>query len=374
MHDAKPRRFVGFFRRFHSLGFYTVVLPTLLAGIYYGLIASDIYVSESRLVVRSPQSQAPTGISAMLQGAGFSRSSDDTFIVHDYILSRDALKKLNDQFHLDQAFGSKDVDILNRFKGLDWWAGSFEALHRYYQKRVAVDVDSASSIATLKVNAFTAEDAFRINEKLVKMSEDLVNGINERARQDMIRFASAEVEIAENKAKAAALAVSRYRNLKAIFDPGKQSPLQLQLIAKLQDELIATKMQLDQIRALSGDNPQIPSVQKRLVSLQEAISQETAKVAGGGHSLSSEAAEYDRLALEQEFASKLLMGELISLEQARNEAQRKQLYLERIVQPGKPDYAVEPKRIRSVFATFVIGLVAWGILTILLAGVREHHN
>ena len=374
MNQAKPGRFFRFLRSINSLGFYTVVLPTLLAGFYYGLIASDIYVSESRLVVRSPQPQAPTGISAVLQGAGFSHPSDDTFIVHDFILSRDALKKLNEQIHLDQAFGSKDVDVLNRFKGLDWWDGSFEALHRYYQKRVSVDVDSSSSIATLKVNAFTSEDAYRINEKLVKMSEDLVNGINERARQDMIRFAAAEVEIAENKAKAAALAVSKYRNLKSIFDPGKQSPLQLQLIAKLQDELIATKMQLDQIRTLSGDNPQIPSIQKRVVSLQEAISQETAKVAGGGHSLSGEAAEYDRLALEQEFASKLLMEELITLEQARNEAQRKQLYLERIVQPGKPDYAVEPRRIRCVFTTFVLGLIAWGILTMLIAGVREHHD
>ncbi|PZN83525.1 MAG: hypothetical protein DM484_04240, partial [Candidatus Methylumidiphilus alinenensis] len=85
-------------------------------------------------------------------------------------------------------------------------------------------------------------------------------------------------------------------------------------------------------------------------------------------------AEYDRLALEQEFASKLLMGELISLEQARNEAQRKQLYLERIVQPGKPDYAVEPRRIRNVTATFLLGLVTWGILTMLIAGVREHQD
>ena len=374
MNEAKPSRFGGFLRIIHSLGFYTVVLPTLLAGIYYGLVASDIYISESRLVVRSPQQQVSNSISAMLQGAGLSNASDDTYIVHDFILSRDALKKLNEQFHLDQAFASKDVDLISRFKGLDWWNGSFEALHRYYQKRVTVDVDSASSIATLKVSAFTAEDAYRINEKLVEMSEDLVNQINERARQDMIRFAAAEVEIAENKAKAAALAVSKYRNLKSIFDPEKQSPLQLQLIAKLQDELISTKMQLDQIRALSADNPQIPSVQKKMSSLQQVIKEETAKVAGGGHSLSSESAEYERLALEREFASKLLMIELTSLEQARNEAQRKQIYLGRIVEPGKPDYAVEPRRIRSVFAIFVVGLIAWGIFSILLAGVREHHN
>ena len=55
----------------------TVVLPTLLSGIYFGLIASDIYISESRFVVRSPQRQASTGLGALFQGAGFSRSQDN---------------------------------------------------------------------------------------------------------------------------------------------------------------------------------------------------------------------------------------------------------------------------------------------------------
>ena len=65
---------------------------------------------------------------------------------------------------------------------------------------------------------------------------------------------------------------------------------------------------------------------------------------------------------------------LTSLEQARNDAQRKQLYLERIVQPSIPDNAVEPRRLRNVFATFILGMVAWGILSMLVAGVREHQD
>jgi len=41
--------------RKHRLFWLTVVLPTLIAGIYYGLIAADIYISEARFVVRSPE-------------------------------------------------------------------------------------------------------------------------------------------------------------------------------------------------------------------------------------------------------------------------------------------------------------------------------
>ena len=360
-------------KRINRLFLLTVVIPTLLSIIYFGLIASDVYISESRFVVRSPDKQTATGLGALLQGAGFSKAQDDSFAVHDYILSRDALQKLQIQFDISQAYGSKNVDIFSRFGGLDWDT-SFEALLRYYQKHVGVDADTASSISTLTVNAYTSQDAYNINESLLEMSEKLVNQLNERGRQDMIRFAAAEVTDAEKKAKTAALAVSRYRDQKNVFDPAGQSALQLQLVSKLQDELIATKNQLIQIQMLTRDNPQIPALQRRVESLQADITNETAKVAGAGGSLSNKAVEYERLKLESAFADKQLAAAFTSLEQARNEAQRKQFYLERIVQPNKPDTAIEPRRLRAILSTFALGMLMWGVLSIMLAGVREHHD
>ena len=351
----------------------TVVAPTLIAGIYYGLIASDIYISESRFVVRSPQRQAPTGLGALFQGSGFARSQDDTYSLHDFMLSRDALQKLDAQIDLRKAFGSGSVDLFSRFDPLRL-DNSFEALFLYYQKRIGIDLDTASSISTLKVRAFRAEDAFRVNELLLQMGEHLVNQLNERGRQDMVRFAKSEVEIAEQQAKAAALALSQYRKTRAVFDPERQSILQLQQVQKLQEELIATKTQLAQLRAFTPDTPQIPALQQRMETLQSEIDAETAKVTGSGSSLSSKAAEYERLALERSLADKQLAAALASLELARNDAQRKQLYLERIVQPNRPDVAMEPRRLRAVFATFILGLIMWGVLTILIAGIREHRD
>jgi capsular polysaccharide transport system permease protein len=358
---------------FNRLFLLAVVLPTLLSAIYFGLMASDVYISESRFVVRSPQKQSPSGLGAILQGAGFSRSQDDTYTVHDYIQSRDALKELEQQFGLSKSFGDSKLDMFSRFGAFDT-DDSFEALHRYYQKRVSAEVDSVSSITVLRTSAFSADDAHKVNQKLLDLSEKLVNQLNERGRQDMIRFAAAEVKDAEQKAKAATLAVSTFRTQKGVFDPERQSALQLQLVSKLQDEFIATKTQLAQIRNLTKDNPQISSLQVKLNSLQGEINSETAKVAGGDRSLSSKSADYERLALDRAFADKQFAVALTSLEQARNDAQRKQLYLERIVQPSMPDKAVEPRRLRNVFATFFLGLIAWGILSMLVAGVREHQD
>ena len=361
------------FLRKNRLFLLCVALPTALAIVYFGVMASDVYVSESRFVVRSPQKPTVSGLGAFLQGAGFSKAQDDSYTVHDYVLSRDALKEIEAKLNVAQSYSSSNVDVFNRFGALDF-DKSFEALYKYYQKKIEVQQDTASSISTVTVRAYTAQDAFNINQKLLELSEGLVNRLNERGRQDLIRSAATEVADAEKNSKNAASALSGYRNAKGVVDPESQAKLQLQQVAKLQDELIATTTQLAQLKAFTPQNPQIQALELRAKTLRVEIETETTKVAGGDRSLANKAADFQRFALEREFADKQLGSALVSLESARNEAQRKQVYIERIVQPSLPDVATEPKRLRSILATFVLGLVAWGILSMLLAGVREHQD
>jgi capsular polysaccharide transport system permease protein len=197
----------------------TVITPTFAAVLYYAFIASDVYISESRFLVRSPQHPTQGGfVGQLLQGSGITHSQDDAYSVHDYILSRDALRELDAKAEVRKAFNSKQVDPINRFPGL-FRDDSFEKLYRYYGKHVGVEYDTASSITTLTVAAFTAQDAQRINDQLLRVSERLVNTLNERSRQDLIRYAADEVKIANDKATAAAVAMFEYRSKHAVFEP-----------------------------------------------------------------------------------------------------------------------------------------------------------
>ena len=366
-----PNNFKARLSRVNAILWCTVIIPTALAVIYFGLIASDVYISESRFVVRSPQRQAPTGLGALLTGTAFSRSQDDTYSVHDFVLSRDALKELDDQLAVRKAYSSKSADFINRFPGLDW-DDSFEAFHRYYRNHVTIDYDTVSSITILKVRAFTGEDAEKINDLLLKMGERLVNNLNDRSRQDLIKTAEVEVAVGEEKVKLAAVALAGFRNNQSVFDPDRQSTMQLQGVARLQDELVATETQLNQIQRVSPSNPQVASLKNRVETLRKTIANETAKVAGGGASLTSKSGAFERLALEKTFAEKQLAGSLAALESAKSEALRKQLYLERLVQPNLPDKSAEPRRVRSVFMVFMLGLVAWGVISLLVASIKEH--
>jgi capsular polysaccharide transport system permease protein len=325
-----------------------VLIPTLGAILYYGLIASDVYISESRFLLRSPQRPTQAGfLGQLLQSTGFASSQDDTYAVRDFILSRDALKELDARLGVRKSFSDARIDLFNRFPGLTW-GHSFEEFYRFYGRHVAVDYDPASSITTLTVRAFSAQDAYQINGLLMDMSERLVNTLNDRSRRDLVGYAEEEVRLASDKAKEASIALLNYRSTRSVFEPDRQAALQLQSVAKIQEELISTEAELAQLKSLSPENPQVAALTSRAETLRDAIASEASKVTSARDSLSARAPDFERLALESEFADKQLGVALSSLESARAEARQKQLYLERLVQPGLPDKAMEPRRLRSL--------------------------
>jgi capsular polysaccharide transport system permease protein len=351
----------------------TVIVPTFAAILYYGFIASDVYVSESQFVVRSPDKPTTSGLGVILKTAGFSNAGDEVYSAQSYVLSRDALRAINRNNSFRNAYSGPSISLLDRFNSLGF-GGSFEDLYRYYRKEVSIQHDSTSSISTLTVRAYSPEAAVKFNRELLELAEATVNRLNERGRQDLILFAQAEVDDATAKSRDAALNVARFRNVSGVVDPEKQATVQLQMISKLQDELIASRNQLLQLRAFAPANPQIPVLRTKIAGLARDIDVELNKVAGSSRSLSAAAAQYQRLQLESQVADKQLAAAISSLEDARNEARRKQAYVERIDQPNLPDSPLEPRRLRSIFAAFVFGLIAFGIVSMLLAGIREHHD
>src|SRR5262252_7970877 len=95
--------------RVNRLFVFIVIVPTALAALYFGLLAHDVYVSESQFVVRTVQRQMLNGIGGLLQGTGLTQGSNDVYSVENFLLSRDALQTLEQRYHLKYSFGSPAV-------------------------------------------------------------------------------------------------------------------------------------------------------------------------------------------------------------------------------------------------------------------------
>jgi capsular polysaccharide transport system permease protein len=348
-----------------------VVAPVVAATIYFGFVATPVYVSESSFVVRLPQKSQPSLLGGILQGVGFTPSTEEVYAAQSFDVSRDALRALNKNGAVEKAYTRPGIFFLERFNPFGV-AGSFEDLFAYFQKKVGVKEDTTTSITTLSVRAYDPRDAQRFNEQLLEMSEQTVNRLNERGQNDLIRYGENEVAKAKAQAQSAAIALASYQQQSGVVDPVKQADVQMQMVSKLQDQLIASKTDLAQLLEYTPMNPRIPSMRTQIAVLQHQIEAELGKVTTGNKSLAHSGVAYQRLMLENEFANKQLEAALASLEQARAEAQRKQAYVERIVQPNLPDAPMEPRRLRAILATLAVSLLAFGILRMLSAGIKEH--
>src|SRR5207249_8503791 len=129
---VRPRAGARARRLFRSLNiwFWAIVgVPTLAAGVYYFAIASDLYLSEAKFIVRSPKQVQTNTIGALLQSTGLGRAVDDTAVVQDFIMSRDAVRKLEQRDDLRAIFGRPEGDFVTRFPGV-LMRSDFEALFR----------------------------------------------------------------------------------------------------------------------------------------------------------------------------------------------------------------------------------------------------
>jgi len=362
----------GLFRSVNIWFWAVVGLPTLAAGVYYFAIASDLYLSEARFIVRSPKQVQTNPIGALLQSSGLSRASDDTAAVQDYMTTRDAVRKLEEHNDLRALFSRPEGDFVTRFPGIMFWRHDFEALYWCYDHFVSVETDNTTGVTTLSVKAYRPEDAHMIAAALLRYSEELVNDLNERARRDALDLASREVDHAEQRIAQIQDELTAYRVKQKMLDPKTASSGVLELIAQMSTAEATARAQLGELLKNSPSSPQIPLVKTRIDSLDKLIAEERAKLSGQSDSVVAALTEYERLTLDRELAEKQLASAFTSLEAARIEAQRQQLYLETIAQPNLADYPLYPKRAISFAVLVVSCLIVYGIAWLLVASAREH--
>lgn len=363
-------------RGFNRLFWVTVIIPTTLASIYFGLIASDVFISQSKFVIYNPQSPSPTagGLGTLLAGSVFSNGTYGVYAAQNYLQSRDALAQLQRSLNVEAMYSGRHADWVNRFGGLIYFRKTFEELYQYYGHMVGIDVDPTSNITTLTTDAYTPDDAQKINAQLLAQAQQLVDRLNAGANAEGVKFYANEVVKDESQVQAAAMAIAHYRNAHRLFAPAPQSAIELQFIAKLQDHLLQQESTLAQMMVNTPLSPQLPMLKRAIAATRTQIDAQQARVAGAPNSLASESVEYERLTLNQSFTEKRLAAAITALEDARIQAQKQQLFIETVVAPNKPDQALQPRRFRGVLATLIVGLLVWGVLSVVVGGIKEHHD
>jgi len=347
------------------------LLPMLVVGIYYGLIASDQYASEARFSLRSGEPGIADMLGGLTGGSG-SQQTQDSEIIVEYARSRTILQSLQTEIDVKQIFSRDDIDYFSRFKK----DKPIESLVRYWRKRVDAHYEKTSGIITLEVRAFTPQDSLLLTEKIIDRCEKLVNDLSQRSRRDALTQSEQELHRAETQLKAATADMREAQNSQGVLDATVEAEALGKVITLLRMDLAKAQQQIaGQGNSVSPDAPQVRVLNSRVQILEDQIAKYTAQIADknqGGESLADRKRALDLRQTDLTVAMQRYVMASIAFENARLDLETQKVYLVPFVQPMLATRATYPKRLWYWFLICGPALAAWGIIAGGALLVRDH--
>jgi len=343
----------------------------VIAAIYWGLIATDRYVSRAHIVLESPEvNLSSMNISSLLSGT---QGSGDLLLLRDHLLSVTMLKKLQQDLDLRSHYSQQFIDRWSRLGSADV---PIEHFHEYMLKHISVEFDEYSAILKIQVEAYDREMATNIVQALLDEGEQHMNRMGQRLAEEQVEFIDEQAKIAEQRLFDARERLLQFQNEKGLVAPTQTVQAIFSTVSQLQAQTAALEARKKAL--LSYQSPQSPEVMRlssEIRSLEEQIQLEQDKLAKQtGNALNQTSAEYETLQLRAEFALQLYTTTITALESTRIEAARKLKQVSILEFPTQPEYSTKPERMYNwvVFLLFTLFIAA--IVHLARAIIRDHKH
>jgi capsular polysaccharide transport system permease protein len=343
-----------------------LIVPNVVSIVYFGLLASDQYQSESRFTVRSSTPAMGKDQVTRVTGIPSAKIVQDTQIVINFIKSHEMIAFLNEQ----------DVDLKAIFgkETIDWWArlpvdARGDEVKEYWDGMVDTSVSAASGIVTVKVRAFSPEDAAMLVSQILKASEVVVNRVNDRIWHDVTSTAEKNLENAQAALQAARKTVAEGRNRDGVLTVEGSAQVINNLVTSLEAERLKLRQRYDAQRALVSDNsPQMRVLLREISSKDQQIAELNRRLAGSsvdknndGRNLADVSQDFSQLELTLSLAEQQFASSVRTLERIRFVSRQQLLYLDSFLSPRVPDDARYPKRTLWIVLTLVASALTWAI-------------
>ncbi|WKB51090.1 capsular biosynthesis protein [Eleftheria terrae] len=351
-----------------------ILVPMVLALVYYLFLAADRYVSESIVTVRRANQDAVNIPGAALLLAGVNPPArEDTLYLREYIHSLALLKRLDERFKLRKHFEAERMDPFYRL----YPGASQEWFLAYYRARVEVLFDDVSSLLTVRVQGFEPQLAEALNRAILEESEKFVNAFSQRMAREQMAFAEEELKRAEQRLQGAKSQVLAFQAKNRQLDPMAQAQASGALVAELQAGLARQEAELRNLRSfLNEDSFQVQAVRHQVEALRKQLDEERLRATASSDDarLTDQAARFRDLTLQAGFAEDAYKLALSAVENARIDATRKLKSLVVIEPPARPEIAAYPRRAYNLVTLFIVCCLIYGVSRLVVATIQDHQD
>lgn len=348
-----------------------VLLPLIAAAAYLYGRAADQYASTFAFTIRSeagiPATDFLGGLGRAIGGSG---GGGDADILYEYIRSEQMVRRIDARLNLRGLYGRhRDIDPILTFDP----SGTIEDLTDYWRRMVRVALDTSTGLIEVRVLAFTPQDAQAIARAIDQESAARINTLSDTAREDAIRYARADLLLAEARVRQARETLTLFRTGHQFLDPASDAQSQVGRLHQLEGQLAAAQVDFDLLSRNARENdPRMDQARKRIAVIEAHIDAERQKFgAGGDQGYAAVMAEYERLSVDREFAERSHVAAMAAYDAARADAMRKTRYLAAYIEPTLAEKSEFPQREILIALIGLFSFSAWSIATLILYALRD---
>lgn len=350
---------------------FLVVFPTLLVLFYNLLIASPIYISDTKFSIQNADTNTSFSMASIFL-TGSTSTLNDSYIILEYIRSLSLIEKVDREIGFYKHYASNENDPYFRLSS----DATKSELLAYWNWAIIPTLDTDTGIINLEIKAFNPQMAQKISLFVLEASEQLVNDMNERSHKDSLFLAHEEVDRAENRVKTAQINMRDFRDTHIILDPIATASGLHSLVVQLESEYVQLSTRLNEARSFMQENsPTVKNLQTSMNAVQKQLKEEKKRLAGNSFqnkNMTAVVGDYEDLTLEAGFAQEQLILAMTSLETARIQQVAQVRYLIPIQPPILADESLYPKPFLFALYTFFGLLLSLALVSLILAAIREH--
>ena len=295
----------------------------------------------------------------------------DNVTVQSYLQSREAMRRLNEEFGFKAYFQRPELDPLRRLPE----DATDEAAFRLYQDVVQVGYDPTEGIIRMEVIAADPETSEQFARALVRYAEEQVDQLTQRLRENQMSDAMESVEMAGEQMTNAQLQVLELQERYQVLSSEVEVTLLTQQITSLETLLNTERLTLDDILAnprpnqarLAQSERRINTLETQIASLRSALTE------GNADGTSLARIQRELVMAESDVATRqmLLAQAMQTMEASRIEANRQVRYLSLGVSPIAPDEATYPRAFENTALAFLIFSGLYLMISMTTAILRE---
>ena len=351
-----------------------VGIPTAFTAWYVNFRAADQYASTLGFTVRSEDVSSAIDIFSGLSSSFGSTGSHDSDILYEFIRNQRLVRLIDEKLDLKALYSRHyETDPLLSYDP----TGTIEDLTDYWQRMVRVSYDTGSGLIELRVLAFNPAEAQVIAQEIYDISSEMINELSGIAREDTIRYAREDLELAAQKLKTVRENITAFRLANQILDPAADIQMQTGLLSTLQTQQAEALIEFDILASSTRDgDPRLEQAKQRIAIIEERILQERRKFGAdgqspGGDTFAAVVAAFEGLTVERELAENAYAAAQAGYDSARAEANRQSRYLAAYVAPTLAEKAEFPQRGIIIGVVALFSLLIWTIGSLIYYALRD---